>query len=129
FDRTPYHLLQYRSNNYTITASGDTVANGLDFNTGITVSNGGLNAPVGDMLKYISFLSGSCESEVCREVLKRSSLQEMWQPEPATVKSMDEKGWQQSRGLAFEVLQLGDARIIGHFGSQKSFRSFFYLDP
>src|SRR5699024_7177435 len=48
FDRTPYHLLQYRSNNYTITASGDTVANGLDFNTGITVSNGGLNAPVGD---------------------------------------------------------------------------------
>ena len=44
FDLTPYHLLAQRSNNYDVTA-GVPAANGLDFDTGITVSNGGLNAP------------------------------------------------------------------------------------
>jgi CubicO group peptidase (beta-lactamase class C family) len=48
FDGTPWHLLPYRSNNYQVVA-GLPVANGLDFNTGITVSNGGLYAPVGDL--------------------------------------------------------------------------------
>src|SRR5437660_1274369 len=52
FDLTPYHLLPDRSNNYEV-RDGKAVANGLDFDTGITVSNGGLNAPLTDMVKYL----------------------------------------------------------------------------
>lgn len=59
FDTTPYHLLEDRSNNYT-GESGDTIANGLDFDTGITTSNGGLNAPIPNMVRYLSFLTGAC---------------------------------------------------------------------
>jgi CubicO group peptidase (beta-lactamase class C family) len=51
FDITPYHLLKDRSNNYSV-KDGVTTAHGLDFDTGITVSNGGLNAPLADMAKY-----------------------------------------------------------------------------
>ena len=57
FDLTPYHLLGDRSNNYEV-RNGRPVANGLDFDTGITVSNGGLNAPLTDMAKYFAFLLG-----------------------------------------------------------------------
>ena len=44
----------------------------FDFDTGITVSNGGLNAPLGDMAKYLAFLIGGNDT-----ILKRSSLDEM----------------------------------------------------
>jgi CubicO group peptidase (beta-lactamase class C family) len=58
FDGTPWHLLDHRSNHYFVRA-GKPVAGGVDFNTGITVSNGGLNAPVTDMARYLAFLMGS----------------------------------------------------------------------
>ena len=57
YDVTPYHLIGDRSNNYYVT-EGKTVANGLDFDTGITTSNGGLNAPLSDMARYVGFLLG-----------------------------------------------------------------------
>ncbi|NNF27412.1 MAG: beta-lactamase family protein, partial [Gemmatimonadetes bacterium] len=41
FDVTPYHLVDHRSNNYFV-QEGRAEAQGLDFDTGITVSNGGL---------------------------------------------------------------------------------------
>ncbi len=80
FDYTPYHLLPYRSNNYSVTG-GVPTANGLDFDTGITVSNGGLNAPLGDMALYLAFLTdaGTLEQKArYDQVLGRASLEEMW---------------------------------------------------
>ncbi len=57
FDRAPVHLLKDRSHSYTLTDDGLKEAR-FDFDTGITVSNGGLNAPLSDMAKYLAFLDG-----------------------------------------------------------------------
>jgi CubicO group peptidase (beta-lactamase class C family) len=125
FDRTPYHLLRYRSNNYTV-RNGAPVANGLDFDTGITVSNGGLNAPLADMAKYLRFLLNAPETEDAGYVLTRSSLEEMWQAQVGGASQDSPTG---SVGLSYFILQQGDVRVIGHTGSQAAFRSFFYLHP
>lgn len=135
FDITPQHLLRYRSNNYTITAEGDTVANGFDFDTGITVSNGGLNAPAGDMLRYASFLTGSCEWEACRGVLERSSLREMWEPVGSMTQTVPlsaagkKQEWEAYMGLTFNVFRREGAKVVFHTGSQKAFGTFLAVDP
>jgi CubicO group peptidase (beta-lactamase class C family) len=128
FDRTPYHLLQYRSNNYYV-EDGRISANGLDFDTGITVSNGGLNAPITDMVKYLAFLAGAPARQMQYDrILRRASLEEMWQP--AVEVGVDSaSGTQSHMGLAYFLLEHGDLRVIGHTGGQKGFISFFYVDP
>ena len=55
FDRAPYHLVAHRSHSYAKTDEGLNEQR-FDFDSGITVSNGGLNAPLGDMAKYLTFL-------------------------------------------------------------------------
>src|SRR5262245_42595141 len=55
FDRAPYYLLPQRSHSYFRDDAGLREAR-FDFDTGITVSNGGLNAPLTDMAKYLAFL-------------------------------------------------------------------------
>ena len=55
FDRAPYYLLPQRSHSYFRDDAGLREAR-FDFDTGITVSNGGLNAPLTDMAKYLQFL-------------------------------------------------------------------------
>ena len=123
FDHTPYHLLPFRSNSYYL--KGDTlIANGLDFDTGITVSNGGLNAPLGDMVKYLSFLL-AVEGDYY-QILRRSSLVEMWEPQ-LIIDNQD--SLKISRGLSFLILERDDLRVIGHTGGQKGFISFFYIHP
>ena len=57
FDRAPYHLRDHRSHSYTRTDAGLEEMR-FDFDTGITVSNGGLNAPLTDMARYLGFLVG-----------------------------------------------------------------------
>ncbi len=56
FDRTPRHLLPFRSNNYTVRDRAPR-ANGLDFDTGITVSNSGLTLrfPISDSTPRFSW--------------------------------------------------------------------------
>ena len=126
FDRTPYHLLRYRSNNYTV-RGGAPSANGLDFDTGITVSNGGLNAPVTDMARYLRFLLGAPGvPEDARKVLQRSSLEEMWQPQVGSASNDSPVG---SVGLSYFLIRIGETPVIGHTGSQAGFRSFFYIHP
>lgn len=123
FDTTPYHLLPFRSNNYFF--KNDTLkTNGLDFDTGITVSNGGLNAPLGDMVKFISFLTNA--SDDIYPVIEISSLEKMW--EPHFLMDEDDK-LSISRGLSFQILEKGDLRIIGHTGGQRGFLSFYYIHP
>jgi len=80
FDRSPYHLLPHRSHSYTRsdTDSGPQEQR-FDFDTGITVSNGGLNAPLGDMAKWLTFLMGGPADNDA--ILQRSSLDEMFTPQ------------------------------------------------
>ena len=123
FDKTPYHLLSFRSNNYFL--QGDTlISNGLYFDTGITVSNGGLNAPIGDMIKYLSFLLGNEGNDY--PILTRESLEEMWEPQ-LIIDNLDNLKYY--RGLSFLILENNNLRIIGHTGGQKGVISFFYIHP
>ena len=124
FDGTPYHLLRHRSDNYTVRGE-EIIANGLDFDTGITTSNGGLNGPLTDMVKYLAFLTGDM-GEPGRSVLRRSSLEEMWKP-LQSAGALD--GIETSMGLTFFVLRAGERRYLGHTGGQKSFVSFIYFHP
>jgi CubicO group peptidase (beta-lactamase class C family) len=128
FDYTPYHLLPYRSNNYFVTG-GVPVPNGLDFDTGITVSNGGLNAPLGDMARYLAFLTdaGSAEEkEAYRFVLSRSSLEEMWREE---VPIAEAGRLRESMALSFFLEDYEGVTYVGHTGSQKAFLAFIYIHP
>src|SRR5215207_314235 len=84
FDATPYHLLKHRSHSYYI-ENGKRAEARFDANTGITVSNSGLNSPISDMAKYLNFLVGDpSRSPAYDGILKRSSLEEMWQPQVKT---------------------------------------------
>jgi CubicO group peptidase (beta-lactamase class C family) len=128
FDFTPYHLLPDRSNNFYV-KGGEPVANGLDFDTGITVSNGGLNAPLGDMALYLGFLTGTGNEPALgayERILRRSSLQEMWE---VVVPVQDSGRLRESMGLCFFLEDYDGARYVGHTGSQKAFFSFIYIDP
>jgi CubicO group peptidase (beta-lactamase class C family) len=128
FDHTPYHLLRYRSNNYYV-EDGEISANGLDFDTGITVSNGGLNAPITDMSKYLAFLAGAPMERVrYAEILARESLEEMWHP-VVDVYVDSTTGTRSQMGLTYFLLEHGDLDVIGHTGGQQGFISFFYVDP
>jgi CubicO group peptidase (beta-lactamase class C family) len=132
FDRTPPHLLPDRSNNYTV-EDGVPKANGLDFDTGITVSNSGWNAPIPDLALYLGFLlGGPSRQEEYDAILKRSSLLEMWEPRlPMTdpVAPADDPAAQDSIGLVFFVAERSGRSFVGHTGSQAGFRAFLYVDP
>jgi CubicO group peptidase (beta-lactamase class C family) len=128
FDYTPYHLLPYRSNNYRV-RDGVPEANGLDFDTGITVSNGGLNAPLTDMALYLAFLTDTgrgASREHYQTVLSRPSLEELWQEVIPIGQTGDLK---ESMGLCFFREEYRGQRFIGHTGSQKAFFSFIYIHP
>jgi CubicO group peptidase (beta-lactamase class C family) len=128
FDRSPYFLLRYRSHSWDLKA-GKLSEDPFDFNTGITRSNGGLNAPVGDMLKYLSFLIGVATDEAV--ILKRSSLEEMWKPLlPITAQDEETRlGTNAQVATSFFVLTDGDLKLIGHTGTQNGFKSRFFVDP
>jgi CubicO group peptidase (beta-lactamase class C family) len=122
FDRAPYHLLRDRSHSYFRDDGGVREAR-FDFDTGITVSNGGLNAPLGDMAKYLAFLLGD-SSDV---VLKRSSLEEMWTPQVRATAGEGVNGDESSAALSFFVEKWGGVELIGHSGDQNGFISHLYL--
>lgn len=131
FDLTPWRLREQRSNNYEV-VNGEAVAGGPEFNTGITVSNGGLNATVADMARWVAFLAGAPTDDADArgrygQVLARSSLEEMWNP----VVPVEESGplGRVEMGLSFFLYRKAGRRLIGHTGSQQSFRSFILFDP
>ncbi|HRH46200.1 MAG TPA: serine hydrolase domain-containing protein, partial [Pyrinomonadaceae bacterium] len=63
FDTTPYHLLKNRSHSYRISQDGKLIEGRFDMDTGITVSNGGLNSTIPDMIKYLNFLMGNPQKQ------------------------------------------------------------------
>lgn len=130
FDTTPYFLLKHRSASYWL-RNGKIEPARFDHNTGITVSNGGLNAPLGDMVKYLNFLMGAPRDAAQQarydEVLKRASLEEMWRPVvPVPAEGTQSAG---SMGLTYFLEQHGGMRFIAHSGGQNAFISHFYLQP
>jgi CubicO group peptidase (beta-lactamase class C family) len=123
FDRSPPHLLPHRSHSYARDDAGLKEAR-FDFDTGVTVSNGGWNAPLGDLARYLAFLLGDAgrQAEYDR-VLPRRVLEEMWRPQIAA----DEPGV--SVGLGFFLEKRGGLDLVGHYGRQNGFYSHFYLHP
>jgi len=134
FGATPYYLAADRSNNYTIRrdSSGSVaeVANGRDFDPGITIPNGGWNAPLSDLARYATFLTGAVHDDSTRRrfdaVLSRTTLSSMWHP----LHPMSETAAApDSMALSFFVVHRGTATILGHTGSQAGFRSFIFFNP
>ena len=131
FDRSPYSLLRYRSHSWDLKA-GKLTEDPFDFNTGITRSNGGLNAPVSDMVKYLGFLLGDAAKDAeYGMVLKRSSLEEMWKPFLPVTPDDDfqsRAGAHDEVTTSFFVHTDGALKLVGHAGWQNGFRSHFYID-
>jgi len=130
FDATPYHLLKYRSHSYYI-QNGMRTEGRFDANTGITVSNSGLNSPIPDMIKYLNFLAGDPQrNELYEGVLKRSSLEEMWQPLVKTeVDANGNRGFTTDIGLIFFLNRTPEQILVGHGGDQNGFISYIDFDP
>ena len=131
FDRTPPHLLRHRAHSYYI-RGGKLMAAPFDVDTGITVSNGGLNAPMTDMAKYVAFLLGDPARAADYDlVLKRTSLDEMWRPQIAAGEDFTQGRMAATTqsGLSFFVDQAGPVRFIGHNGDQNGFRVYLSLCP
>jgi CubicO group peptidase (beta-lactamase class C family) len=127
FDRAPYSLLSRRSHSYFRDDTG-THEGRFDFDTGITVSNGGLNAPLGDMARYLSFLIGDSASAAQYDmVLKRSSLEEMWTPQLPATSGEGTNGSDSQAALSFFVERYGGVELVGHSGDQNGFLSHLYL--
>ena len=130
FDKAPTSLRPLRSHSYYVTDAGETEAP-FDFDTGITVSNGGLNAPVLDMLKWVNFLIGPSTSLGAggpdyEAILKRSSLEEMFKPVVPVTPDLVGEG---AMGLSFFLEKHGGLDLIAHSGSQNGFISHFYINP
>lgn len=133
FDATPYHLLKNRSASYWLKEGKLTPAR-FDVDTGITVSNGGLNAPLPDMIKYLNFLIGDARRQtIYDQLLKRSSLEEMFQPQisasPESIQNPEGQNRKDAMGLTFFIEDNFGQHFIGHSGGQNGFISHFYLRP
>lgn len=133
FGATPYHLADQRSNNFTVVADSGApervVANGRDFDPGITIPNGGWNAPLADLVTWATFLTGTTRGDTALArrfdvVLRRGTLEEMWRPVVPVG-----GGSTESMALSFFIRPLRGAMLVGHTGEQAGFRSFLYFNP
>ena len=121
FDRAPYHLVEHRSHSYTGTDAGIT-ERPFDFDTGITVSNGGLNAPLDDMASYLAFLSTGEGS-----VLGRPSLDEMFTRQIRAADGEGGSGSDVQAGLSSFTERHGGVELVGHSGDQNGFITHLYV--
>jgi CubicO group peptidase (beta-lactamase class C family) len=121
FDRAPAYLVAHRSHSYSATDEG-VVEQPFDFDTGITVSNGGLNAPLGDMAKYLAFLIDGNDT-----ILRRSSLLEMARPQIRANDGEGGSGDDVQAGLSCFIERHGGIELVGHSGDQNGFISHLYV--
>lgn len=118
---TPMYRSAHRSHGYRI--AGDSIVDlGADFDPGVTIPNGGWNAPVTDLARYLAFLTGAGDSTV----LAPRTLEEMWAPAVRTGAELPELA---AVGLGFFSLEHGGRRVVGHTGDQAGYRSYVYFDP
>ncbi|ABF43191.1 beta-lactamase [Candidatus Koribacter versatilis Ellin345] len=132
YDRSPAYLLKHHSHSYHI-EKGKLAELEFNFDTGITRSNGGLNSPIPDMIKYLNFLVGDPARRAEYDaVLKRSSLEEMWKPllpVPVSEDFPSRKGARDFVTTSFFVHEDNDLKLIGHMGWQNGFIAHIYIDP
>lgn len=127
FDTAPVHLRQHRSHSYAGPPHALREAP-FDFDTGVTTSNGGLNAPLDDMARYLAFLLGDADrADAFDTILRRSSLEEMWQPVIRARAGEGGSGDDVQAALSFFVERYGDVQLLGHSGQQNGFLSHLYL--
>lgn len=124
FDRAPYHLVAHRSHSYVRTDEG-LKEQRFDFDTGITVSNGGLNAPLGDMAKWLLFLIG--ERTAGDAILQRSSVEEMFTPQIRAKDGEGGSGSDVQAALSSFVERHAGVELVGHSGDQNGFISHLYI--
>ncbi len=132
FDRAPAHLLPKLVHSYYLQEDGQHEPARFNLDTGITVSNGGLNAPVKDMMKFLRFLLGSSDNSMYEYVLKRSTINEMFEPLIKTSpdgSDAPENAGGQFMGLTFFVGSAHNLPLIGHSGNQNGFIAHIYLAP
>jgi CubicO group peptidase (beta-lactamase class C family) len=123
FDQAPTFLRGDKSHSYFVTDEGEKEAP-FDFDTGITTMNGGLNAPISDMAKYIGLLQGSANASAQARydlIIKRSTLEEMWTPVVAVSPGV-------SMGLGYFLETHGGKDFVAHSGGQNGFISHFYVE-
>jgi CubicO group peptidase (beta-lactamase class C family) len=123
FDQAPTFVRGDKSHSYFVTDEGETEAP-FDFDTGITTMNGGLNAPISDMAKYIGLLEGSANPSTQARydlIIKRSTLEEMWTPVVAVSPGV-------SMGLGYFLETHGGKNFVAHSGGQNGFISHFYVE-
>lgn len=131
FDANPPFLLPHRSNNYRRRTDGTLETYGLTVDTGVTVANGGLNAPIGDMMRFIDFLLGTGDRTNHDVVLSRASLAEMTTP----TLIVDDRPPNPTRiGHGFFVVDHateggGSTRYFGHAGYQLGYRGTLQVNP
>jgi CubicO group peptidase (beta-lactamase class C family) len=121
FDRAPYHLVDHRSHSYR-RDDGGIEEQRFDFDTGITVSNGGLNAPLGDMAKWLAFLIAGSD-----KILKQSSLDEMFTPVIRAKDGEGGSGENVQAGLSCFIERHRGVDLVGHSGDQNGFISHLYV--
>jgi CubicO group peptidase (beta-lactamase class C family) len=124
FGHTPRHLMEWRSHNFSVGREGVT-NNGPDFHPGATIPNGGWNAPVTDITRWLHLLAGDPDSATqarFNQIVDRSTVEEMWQP-VVRVNAEEEMG------LSFFLRTENGQKLVGHTGTQANFRSFFWLNP
>jgi CubicO group peptidase (beta-lactamase class C family) len=130
FDRAPYHLLTHRSHSY-VRDNQVLQEQRFDFDTGITVSNGGLNSPLGDMSKWLAFLIGEpaagAHHGADEGILKRSSLDEMFKPQIAAKDGEGGSADAVHAGLSCFIERHHGVELAGHSGDQNGFISHLYL--
>jgi CubicO group peptidase (beta-lactamase class C family) len=131
--RSPYHLLKHRAHSY-ILEKGKLTEQRFDFDAGVTAPNGGLNAPLPDMIKYLKFLllADPSKRDIYEGILKRSSLEEMWRPQfdlPPGYPFPEDTRPDRSIGLSFFIREDNGRQFVGHSGGQIGFISHFYIQP
>ncbi len=132
FGASPYHLAADRSNNYTLDRDSSgrerTGANGREFDPGITIPNGGWNAPLSDVAVWAAFLTDAAGTDAAvrrrfETVLRHSSLEEMWRTVVPVGGASAE-----TMGLSFFLRPVRGTTLVGHTGEQAGFRSLLYVN-
>jgi CubicO group peptidase (beta-lactamase class C family) len=129
FDLAPPHLLDDLCMSYWISGEGGYLPAIFNLNTGITVSNGGLNGTMTDMGKYLNFLLGFADEKTYYFVLSRSSLDEMLTPQMVIPDSKPLGAESESQCLAFFMEKINGKNVFGHSGNQNGFHSHLYICP
>lgn len=131
FDVSPAYLRSRRAAGYVVQEGSPVQVQDADFDTGATVANGGLSAPISDIAKWLNFLLNQGDQTNYQHILPRQVLNTMWVPNKATTDdTVDER-----MGMSFFVISHQDPRtsgthaFIGHTGGQRGFAVFIYFHP